>query len=157
MGTNFYVVSKDKIKNQKDLADLKEEMLALIAKKPYLSNLSVYNIKETLDNLLVDEEDCHIGKNSYGWRFAFAANNFNGLKDFESKFNPDLFVIRDEYDRELSLQEFKERVESTLAAPERDQNGKEVGDPEYTERYYNFVLQSEYNEEGYRLIKGYFS
>jgi len=157
MGTNYYLVSKEKIKNKKDLEELKNDIIAMIAKKPYLSNLSVYNIKETMDNLLVDEEDYHIGKNSYGWRFAFASNNFTGLKDFISKFNPELFVIQDEYDRELSLQEFKERVESTLEAPERDQKGNAVGDPEYTERYYNFVLQSEYNEEGYRLIEGYFS
>jgi hypothetical protein len=136
MGTNYYVKQKtdknedDRIKAIADDFILKLESLGFNNYECGLDRVrsSIMNLKEDIS--------LHIGKNSFGWRFAFASDNFQGLQDFKKVFNPDTHIIEDEYKREVPLKLFCKIVRDTLQWNGDDQ-----------------VL----NNEGYRLLSGEFS
>jgi hypothetical protein len=136
MGTNYYVKKKED-KNEDDRINaiandfvIKLESLGFNNYEGGLDRVrsSITNLKENIS--------LHIGKNSFGWRFAFAYDNFQGLEDFKQAFNPETHIIEDEYDREVSLEMFCKIVKDTL---------QWSGD--------DLVI----NDEGYRLLNGEFS
>ena len=136
MGTNYYVKKKeDKEEDDRINAIADDFVIKLIyfGYNNYEGGLdrvrsSITNLKENIS--------LHIGKNSLGWRFAFASDNFQGLEDFKQAFNPETHIIEDEYDRELTLEMFCKKVKDTLQWDGGD-----------------LVV----NSEGYRLLSGEFS
>jgi hypothetical protein len=136
MGTNYYVKKKED-KNEDDRINaiandfvIKLESLGFNNYEGGLDRVrsSITNLKENIS--------LHIGKNSFGWRFAFAYDNFQGLEDFKKTFNPETHIIEDEYEREITLEMFCEIVRNTLQWDGDD-----------------LVI----NDEGYRLLNGEFS
>ena len=58
-------------------------------------------------------EEVHIGKSSFGWKFCFALNDKKYYKNFKElkEFLKDK-VIKDEYNQEISLEQFLDLVEA---------------------------------------------
>lgn len=136
MGTNYYVKKKEDKNNDDRIKTIADDFILK------LESLGFNNYEGGLDRVrssivnLTEDISLHIGKNSFGWRFAFASDNFQGLEDFKKKFNPETHVVEDEYEREITLEMFCEIVRNTL-----QYNG------------YNYHC----NSEGYRLLNGEFS
>jgi hypothetical protein len=73
-------------------------------------------------------EFSHIGKSSAGWTFLFQANDkIRSYKDVLAKLELG-GTIEDEYGKVLSLEEFKELVQSKVSEPRN--HAKEYTDPE---------------------------
>ena len=94
-----------------------------------------------------DYYETHIGKYSAGWRFALAADNFKSLD--EVRLNDNQMIV-DEYDRELSLDEFKKIVLSSLENPHRNNRDSQ---PVESEKIPSHLV----SPEGLRLVYGEFS
>jgi len=78
-----------------------------------------YDIKYKICDKCGRYDELHLGKSSYGWRFALQANNFEYYKDWrEMKIwlkkmcKNNKGKIYDEYDEEVGLEEFITLVES---------------------------------------------
>jgi hypothetical protein len=151
MGTNYYLVEKDIVSKRGRIEWVQNEILFLLKdRKDVISERSYKDAEAVIRDLTPDNEPIHIGKNSGGWRFSFAGDNFKGLADFLSKFDKEKYKLEDEYHKEIPLQEFIERVVSTLNNPIRDHRGESVDTPAYTHHYHNDKV----NEEGYRIVMG---
>jgi len=87
----------------------------------------------------------HVGKSSVGWKFCFHAIDYLELKSYRQwmDYISECGAIFDEYDRELTLDEFKELVESKQCDLD---NTKAYVDT----RYYN-------DQEGYNFLDCEFS
>jgi len=136
MGTNYYVkkkIDKEEDNRIKEIADDFVIKLIYFGYNNYEGGLD--RVRSSITDLKTSIP-LHIGKNSFGWRFAFASDNFQGLKDFKKTFNPETHIIEDEYDREVSLEMFCKIVKDTLQWDGGD-----------------LVI----NDEGYRLLNGEFS
>ena len=136
MGTNYYVKDKKETLNEKQLKKVANETVAELNTLGYTE---LYRVTDFIMSLAKDDR-LHIGKNSFGWRFAFASDNFQGLEDFKKTFNPETHVIEDEYEREITLELFCKIVRDTL-----QWDGDDSG--------FKYCI----NDEGYRLLSGEFS
>ena len=136
MGTNYYVKKKEDKNNDDRIKSIADDFILK------LESLGFNNYEGGLDRVrssivnLTEDISLHIGKNSFGWRFAFASDNFRGLEDFKKTFNPETHIIEDEYEREITLELFCKIVRDTLQWDGDD-----------------LVI----NDEGYRLLNGEFS
>jgi hypothetical protein len=78
------------------------------------------------------EEEIHIGKSSYGWQFLFA---YNGGEYYKNKNELEAWLegrkIFDEYDREISKEDFWEMIE-TKQATRNPSDGHFMTIEEYT-------------------------
>lgn len=128
MGTNYYF--KIKKKRAKEI----EGFLTDIEKK--LINFNGLEIS-------------HIGKSSCGWQFTFQATGFyrsyEELINFYEK-NKDELDIVDEYGRKISIEKFKDLVESKKDDESQYEIEKDSG-------YSNIYL----DKEGYIFSEWYFS
>ena len=113
MGTNYYC---RRIKLINELESKKETALNEAKDSELLKEI----VNSFFDNLINDVEDVHIGKSSGGWDFLFQLND---KKYYHNKASMIEFIkecqIVDEYDRELTFDEFWNNVVS-----DRTWNGK---------------------------------
>lgn len=103
MSTNYYYVIKaDEL--------IKDTIISAIDSQNYY-------LASRLTNDLLSENNIHIGKSSFGWKFIFDANqNKYYLPNRESIDNflrTKGGVLKDEYGREISLDEFWKIVDSS--------------------------------------------
>ena len=99
MGTNFYVLSREKHEKRKRYFD--EE-----------TDDEEYGEYERLRDAAV-----HIGKRSAGWNFTFNATRFKSYKEWLNYLNDATLVIVDEYDRVFTFNDFKKEVERLRNKP----------------------------------------
>ncbi len=76
-----------------------------------------YAREDTCEKCGVAKNETHIGKSSAGWTFTFhATEDIRSYKEWLMFLSQKDIKIFDEYDREVSLEEFKEMVESKRSA-----------------------------------------
>ena len=106
MGTNYYC-RRIKLINELE----SEKQIALNEAKD--SELLTKIVNEYYDSKINDVEDIHIGKSSGGWDFLFQLNDKKYYHDKASliEFIKECQIV-DEYDRELTFDEFWDTVVS---------------------------------------------
>lgn len=136
MGTNYYLTPKEfkdiDTVNQvtlKALNEIRDNYCKSIEdiKTAAINNHKIY--KDSLDLPDTDNIQCilkweveipeiHICKVSFGWNPLFESNkhynSFKGFKDFYNKYKDD-FIITDEYNRQLTIDEFESIVTTAKA------------------------------------------
>ena len=155
MGTNYYIQPKDKKQKEVDCSEIVSEFVGKIKNKLNLDDYDIKSFKEEIQ-MRVDEAqsstnnkdyyETHVGKYSAGWRFALAGDNFKSLDQIKLK---DKEVLVDEYGRELTLEEFKDKVLSSLENPWRDDRANEISEKD--------VPSNQKSPEGLRIVYGNFS
>jgi len=94
------------------------------------------------------KEVIHIGKSSFGWTFTFhATEEIKSYKQWLEILSSKKVKIFDEYDREISLKNFKELVEDKRKS--KYNHAIECKNDEYDKSYLD--------EEGNSMSKGEFS
>lgn len=154
MGTNYYIQPKDKKQKELDCSEVVNDFVSKIKNKLNLEDYQVKffksDIESQVDLIKVEIRNetfyqIHIGKYSHGWRFALAGDNFKELDQIKLKENE---VLVDEYGREFTLEEFKDKVLSSLSNPWRDDRSNEISEKD--------VPSNEKSPEGLRIVYGNF-
>lgn len=101
----------------------------------------------------LDMEGVHLGKNSWGWVFHFQAHSAPRVKTVEDmKAFTKMGFIYDEYDREITYEDFWKMVEKTKK-PMPDGTAKYVlVDPNYP----NDPIYDSWEDEGFAFTEGDF-